>query len=147
MGRALLEAANPPMWRIEESRGPSASRFVRFGAEQVRISDIAFMSLEEVRSSPSGGLFLNGTVFLCVAALLAYYVYEVGGRERFLIGAAFLGMLGIAAVSEALRLRGLRHYEMELVLKDGRRIVFTSADRADIQALALRLAAEGAPQA
>lgn len=147
MGRALLEAANPPMWRIEEAREHSGARFVRLGAEQVRISDITFMNLEEVRSSPSGGLFLNGTVFLCVAALLAYYVYEVGGRERFLIGTVFLGLLGVAAVSEALRMRGLRHYELELILSGGRRIVFTSADRADIQALALRLAAEGAPQA
>lgn len=147
MGRALLEAANPPMWRIEESGDRSGARFVRLGAQQVRISDIAFISLEEVRSSLSGGLFLNGTVFMCVAALLAYYVYEVGGRERFLIGSVFLGFLGLAAVSEALRLHGQRHYEMTLILKDSRRIVFTSANRADIQALALRLAAEGAVQA
>ena len=39
-------------------------------------------------------------------------------------------------------MKKISHYELMLTLTDGRRIVFTSADRADVQSLALRIAAE-----
>lgn len=144
MGRALTEPARPPMWWIDEAKGGAATRFVSFGGNRIAIRDIVSMSLEEVREPSADGLFLKGTVFVCVAAMFAYHVFEGGGRERFLIGMAFLAMLGTAAVIEASRLAGTRHYELALILADGSRRVFTSTDRADIQALALRLAAEGA---
>lgn len=145
MGRALIEAQRPPMWWIEGGRDGSAARFVRFGEQQIALADITAMSLEEVREPQGAGLFLKAVGFVSFAAFLAYYVFEVGGRERFLLGTLFLGGLGVAALAEASRQPHLSHFELAFMLKDGRRVVFASADRADIQALALRLAAEGAP--
>ncbi len=145
MGRALIEAQRPPMWWIEGGRDGSPGRFVRFGSQQVAIADITGISLEEVSEPQSAGLFLKAMGFVSFAAFLAFYVFESGGRERFLLGTLFLGFLGIAALFEASRQPSLSHFELTFTLKDGRRAVFASADRADIQALALRLAAEGAP--
>lgn len=145
MGRALVEAQRPPMWWIEGGRDGSATSFVRFGQRQIAIADIVAMSLEEVREPQGAGLFLKAMGFVCFSAFLAYYVFEVGGRERFLLGTLFLGGLGLAALFEASRQPHLSHFELTFTLKDGSRAVFASSDRADVQALALRLAAEGAP--
>lgn len=141
MGKALLEARRPPMWAIE-TQGCAGGREVRFGAHRIAIVDIAALSLEEVRDQQATGLFVAATAFLLAAGILAYCVFEAGARERFLLGTFFLGGLGIAGLIESLRLRRTSHFELTLTLKDGRRTVFTSADRADIAALALRLAAE-----
>lgn len=145
MGRALIEAQRPPMWWIEGGRVGSGARFVRFGQQHIAIADITAMSLEEVREPQGAGLFLKSMGFVCFAAFLAYYVFEVGARERFLLGTLFLGALGLAALFEASRQPHLSHFELTFTLTDGRRVVFASADRADIQALALSLATEGAP--
>lgn len=145
MGRALTEVQRPPMWWIEGGREGTPARFVRFGNQQIAIADITGISLEEARVPQSAGLFLKAMGFVCFAAFLAFYVFEAGGRERFLLGTLFLGFLGVAALFEASRQPSLSHFELTFTLRDGRRTVFTSADRADIQALALRLAAVGAP--
>lgn len=145
MGRALIEAQRPPMWWIEDGRAGAGARFVRFGQRQIAIADITAMSLEEVREHTASGLLTGGVLFVLAAGLMAYLVFDAGGRERFLLGSAFFAMLGIASLLEAKWLPHVSHFELTFTLKDGSRAVFASSDRADIQALALRLAAEGAP--
>lgn len=143
MGRALLEAANPPMWWIDGGSDGRPARFVRFGGQQIALADVIAMSLEEVRDHRASGLLFSGILFVVCSCMLAFYVYEGGGRERFLIGAVFLGFLGVGSLIEAAVIRHTRHFELTFTLKDGRRVAFASADRADTQALALRLASEG----
>lgn len=142
MQSAILDPVRPPMWRIE-SDGESR-RYVRLGSHLIAVSDIAGVSLEEVRESQAAGLLMKGTAFMIAAAACAYYVFEADGRERFLIGAVFLGWLSATALIEAARIGSNSHYELTLTLKNGQRTIFSSHDRADVQALALRLAAEGA---
>lgn len=147
MGQALIEAQRPPMWWIEGGRDDSPARFVRFGQQQIAIADITAMSLEEVREHTAQGLFMGGVFFVLGASIMAYSVFDAGARERFLLGSAFFAMLGVASLMEASWLPSISHFELTLTLKDGRQTVFSTPDRADIQALALRLAAEGAPHA
>ena len=132
------------MWWLEAGQDGSAVKFVRFGQQQIVIADIASMRLEEVRDPQARGLFLAAAAFVACGMALFAYVFDFGARQRFLLGGAFLSLLGLAGLFEASKLRNLRHFELTLHLKTGRNITFTSADRADIQALALRLAAEGA---
>ena len=141
MGRASIEAARPPMWVIEESRD-SAARAIRFGKHRIAIADITGISLEEVRTCNIKGLVTGAFGFFCVAGTLAYFVFEQGAMLRLLFGGLFLAGLGVAGLHEAAGMKKISHYELALSLADGRRIVFTSADRADVQALALRVAAE-----
>ncbi len=143
MGKAILEATRPPMWEIERAvPRTGAGAFVRFGHKRIALSHIAGLSLEEVRNRQAMGLFVGATAFVFAASVFAYFVFEQGAMTRFLIGTFFLGGLGVAGLIEASRLRTVRHYELTITLVSGERAVFASADRADIQALALRLAAE-----
>ena len=146
MGRALIEAQRPPMWWIEGGRDGARARFVRFGQQQIAIDDITGMSLEEVREHTGVGLLTGGVFFVLSAGVMAYYVFDAGARERFLLGSAFFAMLGTASLLEARWLPSVSHFELTFTLKDGSRAAFASSDRADIQTLALRLVAEGAPQ-
>ncbi len=140
MGRASVEAARPPMWHIEDVRG--AERAVRFGKHRIALSHITGISLEEVRTRNVKGLVTGAFAFFCVSGTLAYFVVEQGAMLRLLFGGLFLTGLGLSGLHEALTMRQISHYELMLTLADGRRVVFTSTDRADIQALALRIAAE-----
>lgn len=144
MGRASVEASRPAMWQIEDAGKGAPSRYVRFGAHRIAIADIAGISLEEVRTRNVTGLVTGAAAFIFAASVLVYFVFEEGAMLRFLIGAAFLAALGIMGLHEALQIRKVSHFEMILTLKEGNRVVFTSTDRADIQALALRIAAEQA---
>jgi len=143
MGKAILEAARPPMWEIERSIARAGGgAFVRFGHKRIALSQIAGLSLKEVRNRQAMGLFVGATAFIFAASVFAYFVFEQGAMARLLIGTFFLGGLGVAGLIETSRLRTVRHYELTITLVSDERVVFASADRADIQALALRLAAE-----
>lgn len=143
MGKALLEAKRPPMWQVVEGR-EAGSKTLRFGTRNVPLADIAGISLEEVRHWPVKGLLATAFAFVFAGSVMVYYVFDQGARLRFLFGAAFLTALGASAFHETFKLRRISHYEMTLTMADGRRLVFTSMDREDIQALALRIAAEQA---
>ncbi len=132
------------MWEIERTGLAGSRAFVRFGHKRIALADIAGLSLEEVRSWQAMGLFVGAGSFIFIAGALAYMVFEQGAMARFLLGTFFLGALGLAGLVEASRLKTLRHYELTITLAGGGRVVFASPDRADIQALALQIAAERA---
>lgn len=130
------------MWTIETAGGAESRRQVRFGSHRIALKDIEGISMEEVRDRQAIGLFAGAAIFIFVSAAFAYFVFEQGARERFLIAAVFLSGLGIAGLIEASRLKAVRHYELTLTLANGERVVFTSPDLIEVQALALRLTAE-----
>ena len=144
MGRALLEAVRPPMWEFESGREGAGCETVRLGKRHIRLSDIESVSLEEIRDRNHQGLLLGALVFVSVAAIFAYLVFDAGWCERFLLGMAFLACLGVMGLGEVAALKTVRLFEMIVTLRDGQRVVFTSADKADIEALELRLMASRA---
>ena len=139
MGKAILAASRPPMWQIERGPTRQGEEAVRFGRHRIVLSDVAGVSLEEIRDRNIRGLILGSAAFVICATALAYLVYETGARERFLIGTIFLAALGMAGLAETVVLKSVSLFEMTITLVSGERIKFTSTDRADIQALALRL--------
>ena len=138
----MVEAASPPKWQIETEREARQRRIVCFGRHHIAVADITGMSLEEVRKRNVAGLLIGAAAFLLAATVIAHAVLEDGAMARYLIASVFLAVLGISGLGEARGVRRLSHYELALHLKSGDRVVFTSADRADIQTLALHLAAE-----
>ena len=139
MGKAILAAARPPMWQIEPGPTGQGEEAVRFGRHRIVLSDVAGVSLEEVRDRNIQGLILGGAAFVICATVLAYFVYETGAMPRFLIGTVFLAALGMAGLAETVVLKPVSLFEMTITLVSGERIKFASTDRADFQALALRL--------
>lgn len=141
MGKALLEAARPPMWHIEDAGKAGEAAYVRFGAHRVRLADVTGLKIEEVRSYNIKGLATMAVFCLVVAGLLSYLVVERGAMSRFLLGSVFFGMLACAGILELFRIRRLSHFELTVVLSNGEQVLFASPDRADVQALALSIAA------
>ena len=139
MGKAILAAARPPMWQIEPGPTGQGEEAVRFGRHRIVLSNVAGVSLEEVRDRNIQGLILGSAAFVICATVLAYFVYETGAMTRFLIGSTFLAGLGMAGLAETIVLKSVSLFEMTITLASGERVKFTSTDRADIQALALRL--------
>ena len=139
MGKAILAASRPPMWKIERASSVQGGEVVHFGKHRIVLAEIAGVSLEEIRDRNIQGLILGSAAFVICATILAYFVYETGAMTRFLIGSSFLAALGLAGLAETLVLKSVSLYEMPITLASGERIKFTSTDRADIQALALRL--------
>ncbi len=139
MGKAILAAARPPMWQIERGPTGQGEEAVRFGRHRIVLSDVAGVSLEEIRDRNIRGLILGSAAFVICATILAYFVYETGAMTRFLIGSTFLAGLGMAGLAETVVLKSVSLFEMTITLVSGERIKFTSTDRGDIQALALRL--------
>ncbi len=127
------------MWQIERGPTGQGEEAVRFGRHRIVLSDVAGVSLEEVRDRNIQGLILGSAAFVICATVLAYFVYETGAMTRFLIGSTFLAGLGMAGLAETIVLKSVSLFEMTITLASGERVKFTSTDRADIQALALRL--------
>ena len=147
MGKAILAAARPPMWHIERGPTGQGEEAIRFGRHRIVLSDIVGVSLEEIRDRNTQGLIFGSAAFVICGTVFAYCVYETGAMTRFLIGTFFLSALGMAGIAETWFLESVSLYEMTITLTSGERIKFTSTDRADIQALALRLTSGRGKQA
>ncbi len=85
MGKDILAAARPPMWRIERRPTDHGEEAVRFGRHRIVLSDIAGVSLEEIRDRNIQGLILGSAAFVICATILTYFVFETGAAPRFLI--------------------------------------------------------------
>ena len=129
------------MWAIEAGATGPGSEIARFGQRRFNVADVEHITLEEIRDRNEQGVLMGAIVFVCFATALAYLVFDAGWRARFLIGTAFLAFLGIMGLGESFALETVKLYELVVTLKGGERIVFTSSDRPDIEALALRLQA------
>jgi hypothetical protein len=127
------------MWEIKPAAGSNWRGSVRLGAREVAIDGIEGISLLETSTKPFQGLLLAGLLFLLLASVLAYMIFEQGMNIRYLVGSLFLGFLGVCSVGEALAAKTQHLFEMQLVLCDGEVVLFTSTDREDIETLALTL--------
>ena len=141
MGKALLEAARPRMWDIEPGLKGQGSETVRLGQRHIRLAEIESVALEEIRDRYIQGLVLGGMAFAIFSTFLAYLVFDAGWRPRFLLGSTFLAFLACIGLAELYTLKRLSLFELHIGLKSGELVTFTSSDRADIEALALRLMA------
>ena len=147
MGKASVLPQRPAMWAIEDGAPGTDSQIARLGQRRFRVADVERIELEEIRDRNEQGLLLGAIVFVCCATAFAYLVFDAGWRARFLLGSSFLAFLGMIGLGESFALQAVKLYEMVVTLTGGERIVFTSSDRADIEALALHLQASRARKA
>ena len=147
MGKASVLPARPAMWAIEAGAAGPGSEIARFGQRRFKVADVEHIGLEEIRERNDQGLLMSAVAFVCFATAFAYLVFDAGWRARFFIGSALLTFLGIMGLREVYMLQTLKLYELVVTLKGGERIVFTSSDRTDVEALALRLQASHARSA
>ncbi len=144
MGKASVLPKRPAMWAIEAGASGPGSEIARLGQRRFRVADVEQIALEEIRDRNEQGLLMGAIAFVCFATALAYLVFEVGWRARFLLGSSFLAFLGMMSLGEYWSLQTVKLYELVVTLTGGECIVFTSSDRPDIEALALMLQASRA---
>ncbi len=141
MASARIQHERPPMWQIERSKTVPPRDILQFGRHRIPLDDIAAVSGEEEGHRPVGGLMLAGALFLMVASVLVFGVFEGGWQSRYLIGAAFLAFLGSIGCIEVLQIGRQSLYRLRLTLTSGDIVMFATADRADIERLMARLQA------
>lgn len=139
MATAILDEARPPMWGIERVGREAEREFLRFGRHRIALADIASVSGDEEKTRPIDGLLIGATIFMCVATILAFSVFEGGWRMRFLLGAGFLAFLGLIGLSELFKIKSQSLFRLRIMLRNGETVTFASTDRDDVHRLMARI--------
>ncbi len=141
MASAIIQDQRPPMWQIERTKTVPAREILHFGRHRIPLEDIAAINGEEEGYRPITGLMLAGAVFLVLASVIVFGVFEGRWESRYLIGATFLAFLGSIGCFEVLQIGKQSLYRLRLTLNSGEVVTFASADRLDVDRLAARIAA------
>lgn len=118
-------------------------RILWFGSKRIALDDIQSITAEEVRERPVQGLLIGASVFLLVAMMLAFVVFENGWRERFLLGTVFLGLLGFAGVFETTKISAQRFFQVKIGTGSQGIVTFASANPSEVDELLGSLARAG----
>ena len=144
MAKKIANDALPPRWGLQHEQAAGTSRRVLwFGRWRIALNDITSITAEEVREKPVAGLIMAACVFIVVAMILAFGVFEMEWRERFLLGTAFLAFLGIAGLYDGSTIQAQRFFEVRIATGAQGIVTFASADAAEVEALLGALAAAG----
>ena len=144
MGQKITTAGLPPRWGLQHEPGPKGQgRVLWFGPKRIALDDIQSIDAGEVRERPVAGLLMGASMFLVVAMCLAFGVYEVGWRERFLLGTVFLSLLGLAGLYDSSTIKTQRFFEVKIATGSQGVVTFASADAAEVDALLGALAGAG----
>jgi Family of unknown function (DUF6232) len=142
MGKAMIDGALPPRWGVKQPVAGS-SRVLWFGQKSIALDDIQSIEAGEVRERPVAGLVMGAIVFVLVAMILAFGVFEMEWRERFLLGTAFLAFLGLAGLYDSTTIKAQRFFEVRIATGGQGVVTFASADATEVHALLGALAAAG----
>jgi hypothetical protein len=144
MGMTAAKGGLPPRWGLVQEQGPgTARRVLWFGPQRIALDDIAAVTADEVRERPIAGLAMGACVFMLVAMILAYGVFENGWRERFLLGTVFLALLGLAGLYDSSTIKAQRYFEVKIATTTRGILTFASADAGEVEALLTALAGAG----
>ncbi len=143
MATARLEDTRPPMWGIERVNSNPAVEFLHFGRNRIALSSIVSVTGEEEKSRPIDGLLIGAALFLVLATIIAFGVFEGKWLMRFLMGAAFLTFLGLVGLIEVTNIGSQRLYRVRIGLDSGEAVTFASTDLDDVQRLMARISPPG----
>ncbi len=144
MGKTSVTGGLPPRFGVQNEQSESGRRRILwFGSVRIPLGEIEKIQAEEIRERPTAGLLLGACVFMTVAMMFAFGVFELGWRQRFLIGFLFLAGLGCAGLWETTKIKSERYFEVHIRSRTGKTWTFASANPSEVEALLGTLAAEG----
>jgi Family of unknown function (DUF6232) len=144
MGKTIVTGGLPPRWGLQQEQSPQVSRRVLwFGRQRIALDDIQSIHAEEVRERPVAGLVMGACMFVLVSLLLMFAVFEFDWRQRYLLGATFLGFLGAAGFYDSTTIKAQRYFEVKIATGSQGVVTFASADANEVQALLGALAGAG----
>lgn len=118
---------------------PAKGHWIELGSLRLPREEIVGCRIEDVVERDTAGKLATLGLFFAAALVLLLGVVEFGWRTRFLIGAVVLGTIAAVSGMEALGINRIVYYRLDVLLKDGRRVGYTTASRADAEALAVEL--------
>ena len=117
-------------WRL----GPDA-RSVSFGDRTVLLAEVAGHETGQLNAPNIIGHLMAVGVFFIAGAILIEPVALMIARPKFLLGGGLFVCIGITALGEILRARAIQLHHVDISLKNGETVRFTSNERAQVEAL------------
>ena len=114
--------------------GPDG-RSVCFGNCTVPLADVAGLETGEIYEPNVLGHLTAVAFFLFAGLLFVLPVALVIARPKFLLGGALFIFIGLAALGEIWRLRAIHLHRLDIRLKTGETVRFTSDQRAEVEAM------------
>ena len=126
-----ITLARPPRpWALQDRDQ------LRVGQNILPLADVqAFETGEVVEPNVIGHLMAVG-LFLFGGALFIIPVAAQIARPKFLLGGVLLIFIGLTAIGEILRARSIHLFHVDIRMKSGRVVRFTSDQKAEAEALA-----------
>ncbi len=144
VGRTIADRGMRQRWGLQHEQGQGASRRILwFGPQRIALDEIQSIAAEEVREKPVAGLVIGASLFIVAAMVLAFGVFELEWRERFLLGTGFLALLGFAGLYDGSTIKAQRFFEVKISTNGQGVVTFASADPGEVEALLSALAAAG----
>lgn len=120
----------PRPWALRD-RGAT----LRLGKRLVPVASIAGVRARAVYDPNVTGHLMAVGIFLGVGSVFLLPVLMALARPKFLIGTVLFFGLGLAAISDLRRRRGIELYCLDLDLAGGETVTFSARTWAEIQAL------------
>ena len=121
-------------WQLDPS-----SRQLRIGEQRLSLADVADFSAGETYEPNVAGHLLAVTVFMGAGAMFVILVATTLAAPKFLIAAGLLLAIGASAFGEVTRSRCMHVHWVDIRLKNGATVRFTSDSPAETQALSVVL--------
>jgi hypothetical protein len=144
VGQTIVNGGVPPRWGLQQEQNAQLTRRVLwFGQRRIALDDIQSVNAEEVCERPVAGLVLGALMFVLISVIFMLAVFEFDWRQRYLLGATFLGFLGVAGFYDSTTIKAQRYFEVEIATGSQGVVTFASADLDEVQALLGALAGAG----
>ena len=136
MHRTYADLTGMSFWDVAAAGNPHV---VNVGPYRLNRDDIQACSMTTVSERDAAGRMWTLALFAGWGLVMLLGVVEFGWRTRFLLGTGVLGAIALMAGVEALKLKPITHYRLDIALKGGRLVRYATASRTDAEVLTAEL--------
>lgn len=136
MRQSYADVAATTFWSVPS---PDRGGSVELGALRFERDEIVDCRIEEMVEPDGAGRLATMALFFAAGLVLLLGLVDFSWRFRILIGGLVLAVIALVSTMEALGISRTVHYRIDIHLRDGRSIGYTTASREDAEALAAEL--------
>jgi len=118
---------------------PLPARQINVGSLRLDRDEIVGCRIEDVVERDTAGKIATLGLFFAAALVLLLGLVEFSWAMRLLLVGIVLAVIAAASCMEALGISSVVYYRLDILLRDGRSVGYTTADRADAVTLAAQL--------
>lgn len=130
-----LENHIRPMWEVEPAAAADGSRVIRLGETRFRLSEVARFTATTEETRHRHGRVVSMILFGIAGALYLIGVLQFELRTRFLFASFICFAVSMMSLEDVIFSRPQRLTGFDVLLRDGRRIRWTTANEAEAAAV------------